>query len=55
MPSVFALMSFVAFESCAVTTALPVIAPELGAERWYSSAFATAVTTGLVGMTVAGS
>lgn len=51
---VFVLMTFIAFEIFAVTTALPVVARDLGAERWYSLAFAAAVTTGLVGMTLGG-
>ncbi|WP_159945054.1 MULTISPECIES: MFS transporter [unclassified Nocardiopsis] len=48
------LMAFIAFESFAVTTALPVVAADLSAERWYSLAFAATATTGLVGMTVGG-
>jgi len=48
------LTTFIAFESFAVTTALPVVARDLGAEQWYSLAFAATVTTGLVGMTVGG-
>lgn len=51
---VFGLMTFIAFEIFAVTTALPVVARDLGAERWYSLAFAAAVTTGLVGMSLGG-
>ncbi|MGW5879114.1 MFS transporter [Nocardiopsis terrae] len=51
---VFGLMTFIAFEIFAVTTALPVVARDLDAERWYSLAFAAAVTTGLVGMTLGG-
>ncbi|WP_017547017.1 MFS transporter [Nocardiopsis prasina] len=51
---VFGLMTFVAFEVFAVTTALPVVARDLGAERWYSLAFAATMTTGLVGMTLGG-
>lgn len=51
---VLGLMTFIAFESFAVTTALPVVARDLDAERWYSLAFAATVTTGLVGMTLGG-
>ncbi|MFD6095705.1 MFS transporter [Nocardiopsis flavescens] len=51
---VFGLMTFIAFESFAITTALPVIARSLEAEQWYSLAFAATATTGLVGMTVGG-
>ncbi|MFE1099843.1 MFS transporter [Nocardiopsis alba] len=52
---VFGLMGFIAFESFAVTTALPVVARDLGAERWYAAAFAATLTAGLIGMTVGGS
>lgn len=48
------LMTSIAFESFAVTTALPVVARDLSAERWYSLVFAATATTGLVGMTVGG-
>ncbi|WP_017583350.1 MFS transporter [Nocardiopsis valliformis] len=48
------LMTFIAFESFAVTTALPVVARDLDAQSWYSLAFAATVTTGLVGMTLGG-
>ncbi|MDT0330627.1 MFS transporter [Nocardiopsis lambiniae] len=51
---VFGLMTFIAFEVFAITTALPVITRSLGAEHWYSLAFAATATTGLVGMTVGG-
>lgn len=47
-------MTFIAFEVFAVTTALPVVARDLGAERWYPLAFAATMTTGLVGMTLGG-
>lgn len=50
----FGMMTFIAFETFAVTTALPVVARDLAAEQWYSLAFAATVTTGLVGMTVGG-
>ena len=33
---VFGLMTFIAFESFAVTTALPVVAQDLDAAQWYS-------------------
>lgn len=52
--SLLALMTFIAFESYAVTTVLPVVARDLGADQWYSLAFAATIITGLVGMTVAG-
>lgn len=52
---VLALMAFIAFESYAIITALPVVAADLQAERWYSFAFAATVATGLVGMTIGGS
>ena len=51
---VFGLMTFIAFESFAVTTAMPVVARSLGAEQWYSLAFAATAATGLIGMTVGG-
>lgn len=52
---VLGLITFVAFESFAITTALPVVARSLAAEEWYSFAFAGTVVTGLIGMTVGGS
>lgn len=52
---VLGLMTCIAFESLAVTTALPVVAADLAAVRWYSLAFAATITTGIVGMTLGGS
>ena len=51
---VFGLMTFIAFESFAVTTALPVVARDLDAAQWYSLAYASTLTAGLVGMTLGG-
>lgn len=51
---VLGLMTFIAFESFAVTTALPVVAADLNAEQWYSLAYAATLTTGLIGMTIGG-
>ncbi len=48
------MMTFIAFESFAITTALPVIADDLDAERWYSFAYASTLTAALVGMTIGG-
>lgn len=48
------MMTFIAFESFAITTALPVIADDLDAERWYSLAYASTLTAALVGMTIGG-
>lgn len=53
--SVLGLMTFIAFESFAVTTALPVVATDLRAEQWYPLAYAATLTTALVGMTIGGS
>lgn len=49
-----ALMTFIAFESYAIITALPVVAADLRADDWYSFAFAATVATGLVGMIIGG-
>ena len=54
MIGLLGLQTCVAFESFAVTTALPVIAAELDATQWYSLAFAATVTTTLIGMTIGG-
>lgn len=51
---VLGLMTCIAFESFAVTTALPVVVRDLSADRWYALAFAATLTTGLIGMTVGG-
>ncbi|WP_218828807.1 MFS transporter [Rhodococcus sp. 06-235-1A] len=48
------MMTCVAFESFAITTALPVIAHDLDAERWYSLAYASTLTAALIGMTIGG-
>lgn len=47
---VLGLMTFIAFESYAIITALPVVAADLRADDWYSFGFAATVATGLVGM-----
>lgn len=47
-------MTFIAFESFAITTALPVIVDDFGADRWYSLAYASTLTAALVGMTIGG-
>lgn len=52
--SVLALMTFIAFESFAVTTVLPVAMTDLGGPRWYSLAYAATITAGLVGMVIGG-
>ncbi|WP_070158838.1 MFS transporter [Nesterenkonia sp. PF2B19] len=52
--SVLALMTFIAFESFAVTTILPVAVADLGDIGWYSFAYAATITTALVGMVVGG-
>lgn len=52
--SVLALMTFIAFESFAVTTILPVAVAELGDTAWYSFAYAATITTALIGMVIGG-
>lgn len=52
--SVLGLMTFIAFESFAITTALPVVARDLHAEQWYPLAYAATLTTALLGMTIGG-
>ena len=52
--SVLALMTFIAFESFAVTTVLPVAVADLGDTGWYSFAYAATITTALIGMVVGG-
>lgn len=47
-------MTFIAFESFAITTALPVIVDDFDADRWYSLAYASTLTAALVGMTIGG-
>ena len=51
--SALALMAFIAFESFAVTTVLPVAMAELDGRSWYSAAYAGTITTGLVGYVLA--
>lgn len=51
---VMALMTFIAFETYAVITALPLVVSSLGGDAWYSFAFAATVATGLLGMVVGG-
>ncbi|WP_129667911.1 MFS transporter [Phytoactinopolyspora endophytica] len=51
---VLALMTFIAFESYGIITALPVVAVDLHADGWYSFAFAATIATGLVGMITGG-
>ena len=50
-----ALMTFIAIESFAVTTVLPVVAADLDGLRWYSVAYAATLTAALVGMVTGGS
>jgi len=52
--SALGLMTFIATESFAVTTVLPVAMAELDATAWYSFAFAAAIATSLAGMVVGG-
>ena len=52
--SVLALMTFIAFESFAVTTVLPVAMADLDGAQWYSLAYAATITAALVGMVVGG-
>lgn len=52
--SVLALMTFIAFESFAVTTVLPVAVADLGDTGWYSFAYAATITTALIGMVIGG-
>ena len=47
-------MTFIAFESFAVTTVLPVAVADLGDTGWYSFAYAATITTALIGMVVGG-
>ncbi|GGA54511.1 MFS transporter [Pseudoclavibacter endophyticus] len=48
------LMTFIAFESFAVTTILPVVTADLGGTAWYSFAYAATITTALIGMVIGG-
>ncbi|MFC7546366.1 MFS transporter [Plantactinospora sp. GCM10030261] len=52
--SMLALMTFIAFESFAITTVLPVAMADLDGTRWYSLSYAATLTTALVGMIVGG-
>lgn len=52
--SVLALMTFIAFESFAVTTVLPVAMADVGGTQWYSFAYAATITAALVGMVIGG-
>jgi len=52
--AIIAQVTFVAFESMAVATAMPVVAEQLDAVRSYSLAFSLFVTASLLGMVVAG-
>ncbi|MBM6591534.1 MFS transporter [Brevibacterium sp. RIT 803] len=47
-------MGFIAFESFAVTTVLPVAMTDLDGQNWYSMSYAATITTGLVGYVIAG-
>lgn len=49
-----ALMTFIAFESYAVTTVLPVAMADLDGSRWYSMAYAATITTALLGTVLGG-
>ena len=50
----FLQMTFIAVEAFAVTTVLPGAMVDLGAENWYSLAFAATLSTSLVGMVAGG-
>lgn len=52
--STLVLMTFIAFESFAITTVLPVAMGDLGAVSWYSLAFSATIAAGLIGMVVGG-
>ena len=47
-------MTFIAFESYAVTTVLPVAMADLDGSRWYSMAYAATITTALLGTVLGG-
>lgn len=51
--SVLVLITFIAFESFAITTVLPVAMAELGAQ-WYSLAYAASIVAAMVGMVIGG-
>src|SRR5690554_2395273 len=52
--AMFIMILLVAFESLAVTTAMPTVAQVLGGESLYQLAFVGAIATGIVGMVVGG-
>lgn len=52
--AMFVLILLVAFESLAVTTAMPTVADVLDGESLYQLAFVGAIATGIVGMVVGG-
>jgi MFS family permease len=52
--STLALMTFIAFESFAITTVLPVVMSDLHSPRWYSMAYAATLTTALLGTILGG-
>lgn len=52
--AILALVTVVAFESMAVSTAMPAVARELAAVRGYGLAFSTMLTAQLLGIVVAG-
>jgi len=54
LAGIVALVSLVAFEALAVSTAMPVVATELGGLRHYGLAFSLFLTTSLLGMVLAG-
>ena len=54
LAGIIALVSLVAFEALAVSTAMPVVATDLGGLRHYGLAFSLFLTTSLLGMVVAG-
>nr|WP_179543023.1 MFS transporter [Nesterenkonia xinjiangensis] len=47
-------MTFIAFESFAITTVLPVAMAELGGPQWYALAYSSTITAALVGMIIGG-
>ncbi|MCE1178928.1 MAG: MFS transporter [Micrococcales bacterium] len=52
--SMLALITVVAFEAIAISTAMPVVARELGAVRSYGLAFSVMLTTQLLGIVLSG-
>lgn len=49
-----ALISLIAFEALAVTTAMPTVARELDGLKLYALAFGSVLATSIIGMTLAG-